>query len=318
MSRTPFAQDVLDADADGAGGAVRAGGRPRAQRDHREALKAALHGGSAELLGVGGVAAVWLGHATILARLAGRWVLVDPIFSERAGPWITPTVQLGPRRHVPAALALHELPPIDLVLITHAHYDHLDWRSLSILASPRTSVITARHTRGLIPRGFASVQELGWNQRLEIGPLTIRTLKPRHWGARNLWDRHRGFNSYCVSGAESSILFGGDSAHTRAFDRLGAEVPDLVLAALGIGSYEPHEDRHANPEEAWDMFISSGARYMLPMHHSTFPLGKEPAHEPLKRLHAAVGDQGHRLAARRIGELWSWREERTPAQWANG
>ena len=309
MSRTRPAQDVLDVIAPGevaaaAESAARVIGPAGLHTDHRGALRAALSGGCPELHGTGGVAAVWLGHATILARLAGRWILVDPIFSERAGPWITPTVQLGPKRHVPAALSLHELPPIDLVLITHAHYDHLDWRSLAVLASPRTEVVTAKHTRGLVPRGFGRVVEAGWGERVEMGPLAVRAIRPRHWGARNLWDRHRGFNSYCVSGADASVLFGGDSAHTRAFDRLSDEVPELVLAVLGIGSYEPHEDRHANPEEAWDMFLSSGARQLLPMHHSTFPLGREPAHEPMRRLRAVAAGQWHRVAAARVGELW--------------
>lgn len=267
------------------------------------------------------LAAVWIGHGTVLAHVGGQWVLVDPVFSERSGvrpfdwlkwPNFLQKLIIGPKRLMPPMIDLHELPEIDLVLLTHAHFDHFDVHSLGVLASPRTSVVTARGTAGLVPRGFASVHEIDWDQHAQVAGLRILALKPRHWGSRILIDRGRGYNAYAVTGTEPSgtqrsVLFGGDSAHTRAFDRLGDRVPNLELAVLGIGAYEPWLDQHASPEQAWDMFRTSGARRLMPVHHSTFVLSNEPLDEPLARLNSVAQAAGERdrIVGERPGEVWT-------------
>lgn len=248
------------------------------------------------------LAAVWLGHASVLLRLGGMNILADPVFSHRIGPRIGP-VTMGLSRLCPLPAGRAQLPPIDLILITHAHFDHLDKPTLRSLASRDTTVITARRTKRLIPRGFGRVMEVDWEEEVDLGPLSVGTLRPAHWGARTAVDRRRGFNSYFLHDRANSVLVAGDTAFTDAFDTLAKRCP--TLAAMGIGSYEPWEHAHATPEQAWAMFSAAKARHLLPIHHSTFPLGDEHPAEPMTRLLAAAGDEAHRVIRARPGALWA-------------
>lgn len=244
------------------------------------------------------LAAVWLGHATVLLRIAGLWVLTDPVLSDRIGICVGKTV-IGLGRNARQA-CVSELPPIDLVLISHAHYDHLDRPSLAKIASGHTLVVTAARTRKLIPPGYAGVFEVGWSETWERRGVKIRAIRPEHWGARSAFDRRRGYNSYLIEGAGRRVLFTGDTAYTQAFNDLG----QIDLAIFGIGAYEPWEHKHATPEQAWSMFVASGARHMLPVHHSTFPLSDERLDEPMERLLKVAGEEAVRVVGRRAGELW--------------
>jgi L-ascorbate metabolism protein UlaG (beta-lactamase superfamily) len=281
--------------------------RQEARREGVTQSHHGLSGADVELMDDPSLAAVWLGHATTLIHLEGKWILTDPVFSGRCGPWLrvfTHIQQFGPRRVAPLPIEIHELPEIDLILLSHAHFDHLDTWSLDVLASRRTRVVTARRTQRLVPRGYGQVTELDWDQSLTIDGLTISAIRPRHWGGRWYVDRYRGYNSYLIGGRERSVLFAGDSATTRVFDRVGETVPDLALAIMGIGAYEPWDDTHSTPEETWGMFVNSGARALMPMHHSTFILSKEPILEPIHRLMAVAGEQGARVVGREPGEVW--------------
>jgi L-ascorbate metabolism protein UlaG (beta-lactamase superfamily) len=235
----------------------------------------------------------WLGHATVLLNLAGFWVLTDPVLALRIGVELGPRI-IGVRRLTPVALPPAGFPPIDVILISHAHFDHLDRPTLRHLASPITTVVTARHTTDLIPRGFASVHEVGWRERWRLdragASLEIEALRPEHWGARHAIDRRRGFNSYVLTATRPGhepqrVLFAGDTGATDAFEEVGG----LDLAILGIGSYEPWEHMHATPEQAWAMFQRMRALRLMPVHHSTFPLGHEPITDPLRRLLLVAG-----------------------------
>lgn len=245
------------------------------------------------------LAAVWIGHATVLLRLGQRWVLTDPVFSERIGVRLGGyTFGLG--RLIPPALAPKVLPAIDLVLVSHAHFDHLDWPTLRSLASGSTTLITASRTRKLIPPGFAHVHELAWEREIAVDDLAIRAVAPEHWGARAALDRRRGYNSYVVSAGGRRVLFAGDTADTRAFAGLGP----LDLAIFGIGGYEPWVHAHATPEQVWRMTQEAGAAHLLPVHHSTFKQSDEPTREPLERLRAAAGDAASRIVGADLGQLW--------------
>ncbi|MGQ0626659.1 MAG: MBL fold metallo-hydrolase [Phycisphaerales bacterium] len=208
--------------------------------------------------------AQWLGHASVLLSVGGRLVLTDPVFSNRVGPRIGRRT-LGVARLAPPPLVAPLSP--DLVLISHAHFDHLDRPSLESIANPLTMVVTAKGTRRLIPRGFASVHELDWNEELTLDGLCIRAIRPRHWGARTLVDRHRGYNAYLIERAGQRVLFAGDTAATDAFNGLAAD-----LAIFGIGAYEPWIHAHANPEEVWAMFSACrpmrSCRSTTPLTHS--------------------------------------------------
>jgi len=256
-----------------------------------------LHALEAHRLG-----AAWLGHASVLLRVhgkqGGKWILTDPVFSRRIGVQLA-GVTFGPRRHTPAPDPAH-LPRPDIVLLSHAHFDHLDRPTLAALAHPDIHVITACRTRRLIPRGFGPVHELGWNESLELQGLRFGTLRPRHWGARTLVDRLRGYNAYTIDTTDHRVLFAGDSAYTNVF----AEVRDPALSLFGIGAYDPWIDNHASPEEAWTMFRSTGGTHLLPIHHFTFTLSHEPRDEPLQRLLAAAGEERWRIVAHTPGDVW--------------
>jgi L-ascorbate metabolism protein UlaG (beta-lactamase superfamily) len=246
--------------------------------------------------------AVWLGHATVFVRMVGVNILVDPVFSERIGVTLG-SMTFGLPRLSPLPIDPEHLPPIDLILISHAHFDHLDRPTLQSLVSHSTTVVTARNTRKLIPPGFGRVIELDWGRDLNIRGLHLSAIQPAHWGARTAVDRHRGYNSYIVREKhdKQGVLLAGDTALTDAFD----DLEDLTLAVLGIGSYEPWEHAHATPEQAWQMFVGSGASHLLPVHHSTFPLGDEHIDEPMARLLAAAGDEERRVIRAKLGEVWA-------------
>lgn len=273
-----------------------------------------------------GVAA--LGHATVLLRINGRTILTDPVFSHRIGMTVAGTT-FGLARLAPPAVDVERLPRIDAVLISHAHFDHLDRPSLARLAAGPArgaTVITALNTRRLIPEGFGQIVELPWGaDHADIG-LSVRALKPQHWGARAAIDHHRRFNAYVLEsdhGGGRRVFFAGDTGDTHAFDRVGP----VDLSIFGIGAYDPWEQAHATPEQVWRMFLrqcdaGEGARCdqrlprLLPMHHSTFELGREPIDEPLRRLRAIAGESG-RLVAETPGSLWVMPEQARPDPAAN-
>ncbi len=245
------------------------------------------------------LAAAWLGHASVLLGLAGRWALVDPVFSMRIGPrvggWV---IGLGRERDLPAIATT--LPTIDVIFITHAHFDHLDKPTLRALADPTTVVVTPHRTARLIPSGFGDVIELAWDEPLKVKGLDVTAIRPHHWGARLGVDRRRGYNAYVIEGGAKRVFAAGDTASTDAFDPLEG----IDLAALGIGAYEPWWHVHATPEQVWEMFNRIGARRLLPIHHSTFPLSDEHPDEPLARLLAAAGENQNLIVGRELGELW--------------
>jgi L-ascorbate metabolism protein UlaG (beta-lactamase superfamily) len=245
------------------------------------------------------LAAAWLGHATVLARFDGTNVLVDPVFSERIGLRVGRRT-MGPRRLAQAPTTPERLPKIDLVLITHAHFDHLDKPTLRRLAYGGTTVVSPRGTRRLIPRGFRRVVELGAGESEVIDGVRIAAIRSLHWGARGLINWSRGHNSYLVESARGSILFAGDTALTSAF----ADVGPVDLAVFCISSYNPWERMHATPEQVWSMFCGTGAKELLPVHHSTFKLGAEPVDEPMRRLLAAADGHAERIIQVIPGGLW--------------
>ncbi|MGH7579101.1 MAG: MBL fold metallo-hydrolase [Gemmatimonadales bacterium] len=250
------------------------------------------------------LSAAWLGHATVLLNVYGTWMLTDPVLESRIGIG-RGRAKLGPRRLVKPALRARELPRLDLLLLSHAHMDHTDLGTLCSL--PRdVPVIVQPGNRDLVRR-FRQVQELAWGETTTVGEVTVESVEVRHWGARMVTDRHRGYGGYLITKGERTVLFAGDTAITDAFDRLGARV-EVDLAILPIGAYDPWIANHASPEQAWRMFKGLGAEYLLPVHHSTFRLSREPVGEPLERLLAAAEGEHWRVVAAEIGATWSLNE----------
>ena len=253
----------------------------------------------------GAVQVTFIGHSTFLLRIARAdgsvvTVLTDPIFSQRCSPvqWA------GPKRVRAPGRALADLPPIDVILVSHCHYDHMDLPSLRALARRGDDPVVvvplgnARHLRGT---GMRRVVELDWWEGVETAGMRITATPARHATARTPFDRNRslwaGFMMQ-VPGAEGrmqQVFFAGDTAHGRHWgmirERLGA--PDVAL--LPIGAYNPRDlmaGVHVTPEEACAGFVELGARRGIGMHFGTFRLTDEPMDEPAQRLARAVAVAG--------------------------
>jgi L-ascorbate metabolism protein UlaG (beta-lactamase superfamily) len=245
------------------------------------------------------LAAVWIGHATILLRIDSMNILTDPVMSSRVGIGLG-LMTGGPRRFYAPALNVRELPKLDLILSSHAHFDHLDRPTLARL-NKNVPIIAAHHTSDLIrDLGFRKIRELRWGESFKVGGLNITAHRVAHWGARTIYDKHRGFNAYVIESAKHRVLFGGDSAYGEHFRDVGK----VNLAILGIGAYDPYLAAHANPEQAWEMADHVRADSVLPMHHSTFRLSHEPMHEPIERFLAAAKGKHDRVALKEIGGTW--------------
>ncbi len=241
----------------------------------------------------------FIGHSSFLIQIAGRNLLVDPVFATRL---------ILLRRQRRPGLRIADLPPIDAVLLTHAHMDHLNLPSL------RKIVRHARHLTGVAPQaivprgvgdlveklGFRGVTELEWWQQTALDADTAEdavsvTMTPcKHWGARMFSDTHRHYGGYVIEGAGHSVYHSGDTAYFNGFHEIGQRLQPQV-ALLPIGAYFPDSYRavHTSPEEALQAFFDLGtANTMIPMHFGTFPLGKEPMAEPPVRLMAAAKQAG--------------------------
>ena len=250
----------------------------------------------------GDCGACLIGHATLLLRVGGFTVLTDPVFSPRVGlGYVLGT--MGPRRMQAPAMTVDQLPPLDLILVSHAHFDHLDRPSLWRLARrfPQTPVLTASRCGDLIADlPFRDVREIDVGETATFGGLRARALRTVHWGPRVFFDRWRGYCAFALEAAGRRVVFGGDTADTRAF----AEAAPCDLMAVGIGAYDPYVAAHATPEQAWRMTRDADARRVAAMHHLTFRLSHEPTDEPLRRLLAAAGDEADRVVVRRPGDVW--------------
>lgn len=252
-----------------------------------------------------GITGSCLGHSTVLLNFLGARVLTDPVFSLRAGPGFGPFI-LGPKRHVEPALRPKDFPPPDVILLSHAHFDHFDSASLRKF-SRDTPVITARATRDLLQR-FRHVHEIHWGESVTLAvrgkPLRVQAIPVAHWGARMMRDTHRGYNGYELERGEQALCFAGDTAFTETFAALRARGRPLDLAIMPIGAYDPWIRAHCTPEQAVAMAEQAGARYFVPIHHQTFKLSSEPMEEPAARLRAAFADEPHRLLAVDVGETF--------------
>lgn len=250
------------------------------------------------------ITVAWLGHATVLINFYGMVILTDPTFFSRIGVSLG-VGTLGPLRLVQCALPPASVPDVDLLLVTHAHFDHLDTPSLA--AVPGTpAVVMAHATSDLLPRrAAASVQELRWNDTARIrtprGDALVRAIEVRHWGARVQRDTWRGYTGFVVEREGRRLLIGGDTAHTDVFREHRRHGP-FDAAMMPIGAYDPWISNHCTPEQAIRMADAAGARLFVPIHHQSFRLSREPLLEPIERADAMLAREHGRLALREIGQ----------------
>ena len=226
----------------------------------------------------------FIGHSSFFLQIAGKNILIVPNFAR----WIFVLKRLRQ-----PGLRLRDLPPIDAVLVSHAHFDHLHRPSLRAIArltrrrsGKRPVIVVPRHVRDLVSDlGYGRIVELDWWEELRLGHLEITHVPSRHWGARILRDMYRGYGGYVLKAGGHSLYHAGDTAYFDGFREIGERLrPEVAL--LPIGAYRPDSYRamHTSPEDAVQAFVDLGARCMVPMHYGTFRLSHEPMEEPLQRL----------------------------------
>ena len=232
----------------------------------------------------GELAVTFIGHASFFVQIGGRNVLIDPNFAR----WLFVLKRL--RR---PGLRVRDLPPIDLVLVSHAHFDHLHRPSLRAIVhqtlrerGTAPAIIVPSHVSDLVSDlGFSEIIELDWWNNSRQGNLAITHVPSRHWGARILKDSHRGYGGFVLKAGKHSVYHAGDTAYFAGFREIGRRLsPELAL--LPIGAYNPPAFRnvHTNPADATRAFLDLNARWMVPMHYGTFRLSHEPMDEPLRLL----------------------------------
>ncbi|WGJ14785.1 MBL fold metallo-hydrolase [Methylocapsa sp. D3K7] len=242
----------------------------------------------------------------MLINFFGVVILTDPVLFSRIGIRL-PGLTLGPKRLTEPALTIRELPNIDILLLSHAHFDHLDMRTLHQF-DRSTTVITASRTGELLRwKRFSNVSELRWNEVRSVttsaGQIDITAFRVKHWGARVRRDTYRGYNGYVLKRERRRILFGGDTALCDSFAELRALGP-IDLAIMPIGAYDPWIHSHCTPEQAVQMANDAGAHFILPVHHQTFRLSSEGFREPIERFQTALQRTPDRIALREIGETF--------------
>jgi len=254
---------------------------PRTGRTHQPVLAAE-----------GQLGVTFIGHASFFLQIGGASVVIDPIFAR----WLFVLKRL--RR---PGLRVQDLPAVDAVLVTHAHFDHLHRPSLRAIARVSRAkcgraplLIVPPNVSDLVfDLGFKAVVELPWWEEVLLGKTRITATPAKHWGARVIHDMHRGFGGYVLRSGEHSVYHSGDTAYFDGFAEIGRRLnPDVAL--LPIGAYHPENFRkvHASPEDALRGFVEMGARCMIPMHYGTFKLSQEPVKEPIERLISGATEMG--------------------------
>jgi len=243
-------------------------------------------------VGGGALRLTFVNHSTTLIQIDGVNLLTDPIWAERPSP----VSFAGPRRHRPPGIRFDDLPPIDVVLVSHNHYDHLDVGTLRALQRrdhPR--IVTALgNGRFLARAGLGGAIELDWWQAVPLGELIVTCVPARHFSARGLSDRNRNlWSGFVVSAPSGHVYFAGDTGWGAHFADIGARFDPIRLALLPIGSYMPRwfmQPAHIDPAQAVAAHHALGARTSIPVHFGTFALGDDGEDDPLIELRQAMGD----------------------------
>ncbi len=258
----------------------------------------------------------WIGHSTVLINFYGKIILTDPVLFDRVGIYLF-GLTFGPSRLTKPALTIDAIPKPDLILLSHAHMDHMDYPTLSKftkLYPNQIDCLTAYNTKDVIEElKWKSLSELDWNEETEITELKIKAVEVKHFGWRYPWERDRSkgfiqngrsFNAYVIERLGKKILFGGDTAMTDHFKQIKDE--NIEIAIMPIGAYQPWRRNHCDPEEALLMANNHiGAKYFVPIHTKTFKQGTEPIEEPLIWLKKSVSNYDLELAIKDLGETFT-------------
>lgn len=245
----------------------------------------------------------WLGHSTLLIELDGHLLLTDPVFSERASPFTF----AGPKRFHPPALSVAGLPPLDAVLISHDHWDHLDHQSILDL-----------HERGVtfvVPLGVGAhleawgvpaerIREMDWWQELDLGDLRIASTPAHHFSGRGVFDRDTTlWTSYALGGPTHRMWYSGDTGPLDAAPEIRERYGPFDLVALEVGAHHPAWGTiHLGPDAAVDLYHQLGGGVLFPIHWGTFNLAMHDWDAPIKRLQERSAEGRVRLLAPLVGE----------------
>jgi len=229
----------------------------------------------------------WIGHATFVARLGGKLIATDPVWSERLAVV---------KRRAPPGVPFESLPPLDVVTVSHNHYDHLDAPTIARIGSSPVYVTPLGNGRWLQKAGAKNIVELDWWQSHTVDGLEITLVPARHWSMRAPWNRNDGlWGGFVYRSADGVAYHSGDTALFDGFSEIGARLGPIDWAMLPIGAYEPRwfmEPQHMNPEDAGQAFEALGARTLCAMHWGTFKLTDEPLGEPPDRICKYFAEHG--------------------------
>ena len=239
----------------------------------------------------------WIGHSTLLIQYKGVNILTDPHLTQRASP----ISFAGPKRYTPPGLSIDDLPIIDLILISHNHYDHLDKLTIKTIIKnqpdkPPKIFVPLKLKQWFLNLGITNITELDWQESIKFGEWEVHAVPVQHWSARTPFDRNKTLWAGWVLETEGfRFFFAGDTGYSKDFKNLGEKFGQFDLAAIPIGAYEPRwfmKDAHVNPEEAVMIHQDINARYSVGIHWGTFILTDEPVEEPPKRLLVALEKAG--------------------------
>jgi len=237
----------------------------------------------------------WIGHATFLIKLGNTTIITDPLFSKNAGPLI-----FGPKRYVDPAINLKEIPEVNLFLLTHNHYDHLDYRTIKKFPYKKAKVLTPLKLGKYFTRnGFSEVQEMDWYDQTEVNDLKITLMPAVHWSKRTLTDTNKTlWGSFLIEYKNKKIFFACDTGYGNIYKDLGNKYGPIDLTFVNIGAYDfrPMFEKsiyHANPEEALNIGQDLKSEKVVGMHWGTVILSLEDPFEPPVRFKNATNKYGY-------------------------
>lgn len=225
----------------------------------------------------------WLGHATALICINQKWIITDPVFSQRASPF----TWIGPKRRTPPGATIQQLPDIDMIIISHNHFDHLDISSIRLLLSRFQDIICC------VPcglknffqqQGAKNIIELDWWQSQEVCDIQFTCVPAKHWSKRSFWDKNCTlWCGWMIQAAEKCIYFAGDTGYDKQLIDIRNRFPPADIALLPIGAYSPRwfmHSQHMDPQQAIQLFSDLQCKQAIAIHWGTFELTDEPIDEP--------------------------------------
>ncbi|MCB9059731.1 MAG: MBL fold metallo-hydrolase [Calditrichae bacterium] len=233
----------------------------------------------------------WVGHSTLLIQIDGMNILSDPVWAERASP----VSFAGPGRLVKPGIDFDKLPKIDMVIISHDHYDHLDKETIEMLGNDPYYLVPLGLGEFLEDLDITNYQELDWWDEIKFNNIRFVCVPAQHFSGRTLFDRNQTlWCGWVMQGARDKIYYAGDTGYFSEFKNIGRKLGPFTIAAIPIGAYQPQwfmSPVHISPQEAVDVYLDVKAKYFIPIHWGTFQLSDEPISEPPRLLLREVNNR---------------------------